>query len=370
MARIILTGLNGYGGNLVKELLQDINNELVAVVSGAPERSEYYLQLMDRGTRFYQTIESCLAKECPDMAIICTPMHIHYREVMACLEKGISVYCEKPLVTTMDSLANIQKAANEKGAIVAVGFQWSFSKGIQHLKKDILCGKYGKLKNIKSLVNWIRPISYYKNSNWKGRNIDASGHIIYDNLASNAGAHFLHNMLFLSGPEMTKALDIREASVNWNAYRAHDIETFDTLCLKIKKDDLQIGFWGTLVSDSAGFIEFEATCEQAKIVYPYDKEKHIAAICKGGTVVLYDNPDNNRYKHYQEVAEALESGTQVACDMNTVEPFQQMLEHMRLHMEVKEFDRTGIVRTEDSVVVKDLSKKLRKAYLEESNLEE
>ena len=76
MARIILTGLNGYGGNLVKELLQDTNNELVAVVSGAPERSEYYLQLMNRGTCFYQTIESCLAKECPDMAIICTPMHI------------------------------------------------------------------------------------------------------------------------------------------------------------------------------------------------------------------------------------------------------------------------------------------------------
>ena len=63
---------------------------------------------------------------------------------------------------------------------------------------------------------------------------------------------------------MTKALDIRDASVEWNAYRAHDIETFDTLCLKIKKDDLQIGFWGTLVSDSAGFIEFEAAVSRQK----------------------------------------------------------------------------------------------------------
>lgn len=365
MANIILTGLNGYGSHFVKELLYDDKNKLIAVVSGAPERSEFYAQLLEQGTRFYKTIEGCLAEEHPDMAIICTPMHIHYKEVMACLKKGISIYCEKPLTTTLDSLLEIKKLAKEQSAIVAVGFQWSFSKGIQNLKKDILGGKYGKLKSIKTLVNWTRPISYYESSNWKGRYLDGEGCIINDNIVSNTTAHYLHNILFLSGKEMTRALDVKSASYEWQAYRAHSIDTFDTLSLMIKKDDLKIGYWGTLVSDDAGGVEFEAVCEQAKIVYPYGEEKHIAAIKGDGTLTLYDNPDNERYKHYQKVAEAMERGMDVACDVNTVEPFQYVVEQMRLHMDVHAFSKEDVVRTEDRVLVKGISEKLRKAYLED-----
>lgn len=366
MANIILTGLNGYGNNFVREILHDDGNKLIAVVSGAPEKSEYYPQLVERGTRFYKNIETCLAEETPDMAIICTPMHIHYREVMACLEKGVSVYCEKPLTTTVDTLLEVKKLAKEKGAVVAVGFQWSFSKGIQNLKHDILAGKYGKLKSIKTFANLVRPVNYYKESSWKGRNVDAFGQVIFDNIVSNPTAHFLHNMLFLSGAEMTKALNVEDACYEARGYRAHDIETFDTLSLKIKKDDLQIGFWGTLVSDDAGPIEFEAVCEQAKIVYPYDEEKHIAAVEQDGAVTLYDNPDISRFKHYQEVAKALEHGTNVACDVDTVEPFQKVIEYLRLHMKAQEFDKADIVTAENSVVVKGISERLRKAYLEEN----
>lgn len=370
MANIILTGLNGYGNHFVRELLQDSDNELIAVVSGAPERSEFYSQLVERGIRFYRNIENCLKEETPDMAIICTPMHIHFREVMACLEKGISVYCEKPLTPTVDALLEIKELAKEKGALVAVGFQWSFSEGIRNLKRDILENKYGKLKSIKTLVNWVRPISYFTNSNWKGRYTDEAGNIIFDNIVSNTAAHYLHNMLFLSGAEMTRALDVSKASYEGKMYRAHRIDTFDTISLKMAVNDLQIGFWGTLVSDEGGHIELEAICEDANIVYPYDEEKHIAAIQKDGTVTLYDNPDKNRYTHYQEVARALNSGRPISCDVHTVEPFQQVVEYLRLHMDVKEFDKADVVVTEDSVVVKDMSKRLQKVYLKEVDLEE
>ena len=368
MANIILTGLNGYGSNFVRELLQDKDNKLVAVISGAPEKSIYYPQLMERGIHFYKNIEECLAKELPDMAIICTPMHIHYKEVMVCLEKGVSVYCEKPLTTTVDTLLEVKRLAKETDAIVAVGFQWSFSDGIQMLKRDILAGKYGKIKSIKTIADWVRPISYYTDSSWKGRNIDASGQVIFDSVVSNPTAHYLHNMLFVCGTEMTRALDVDGASYEASAYRAHDIETFDTLSMKIKKDDLQIGFWGTLVSDKTSPVEFEAVCEGAKIVYPYDEEMHIAAIKQDGTVILYDNPDKDRFGHYKEVAEAIKEGSFVACDVETAEPFQQVIEYLRLNLDVTNFPEEHVVKTENSIVVKGLSERLRKAYLEEKNL--
>lgn len=365
MARIILTGLNGYGGNFVRELLQDSSNELVAVVSGAPEKSVYYPQLRENGTRFYKKIEECLDKECPDMAIICTPMHIHYKEVMACLERGVHVYCEKPLTTTVDTLQQIKEKAAEKGVLVAVGFQWSFSEGIQNLKRDLLSGTYGTVVKMKTLVDWVRPISYYKESGWKGLNKDASGQVIFDCIISNPTAHYLHNMLFLLGEEPTEALDVEGASYEMQAYRTHDIETFDTLLMQIKKGDVQLGYWGTLVSDKQSPVEFEVACEKAKIVYPYDEEKHIAAICRDGEVVLYENPDKDRFAHYREVVKAIEKGLGVACGPKTVEPFQQVIEYLRLHADVKCFPKEDIVEEENSIVVNGLSERLHKAYLGE-----
>lgn len=365
MANIILTGLNGYGGNFARELLQDKCNTLIAVVSGSPEKSPYYPQLVEQGTHFYKSLEQCLAEESPDMAIICTPMHIHYKEVMACLEKGVSVYCEKPLTTTLDTTIEIKRLAKEKGAIVAVGFQWSYSEGIQNLKGDILSGKYGKLKSIKTFANFVRPVSYYKESSWKGRNLDASGQVIFDNIVSNVTAHYVHNMLFLSGAEMTKALDVEDAEFQVCGYRAHDIETFDTISMKIKKGDVQIGLWGTLVSDNESPVEFEGTCEQARIVFPYDEEKHIAAIGFDGTVTLYDCPDNERFQHYQKVAKAVEVGASVACDAETVVPFQRVVEYLRLHLNVENFDQEEVVKADNRVYVKGISQRLRKAYEEE-----
>ena len=93
MKNIILTGLNGYGGNFIEELLKANNGsyQLVAVVSRNSKKSKHYQTLLNYGIRFYETIESCLENEKVDLAIITTPMHIHYQEVMAALEKGISI---------------------------------------------------------------------------------------------------------------------------------------------------------------------------------------------------------------------------------------------------------------------------------------
>ena len=367
MAKVVVTGLNGYGGNFVRELLKDTHNELIAVISGSPQKSPYYEELLSREISVYPTIESCLEQKIPDMVIICTPAHIHYREVMACLNKGVSVYCEKPLTTTLEKTLAIKKLAKEKGLTVAVGFQWSYSEGIQNLKQDILNNKYGKITNIKTLANFVRPIHYYANSSWKGKNLDASGEVIFDNVLSNVTAHYMHNMLFLAGAEMTKALDVTEGvDYDVTCYRAHNIEGFDTIILKLTKGHLQIGLYGTLVAQNTSPVEFMLEGEKGKIVYPYDEEEHIAAIDADGIVTLYGRPDNNRFTHYQEVIAAMEAGSPAVCDVETVEPFQRVVEYVRQHMDVQSFHPEDVIVTEDNVFVRGISERLRKAYDEET----
>ncbi len=205
--KIILTGLNGYGKNFVKEMLKsnDDSYKLVAVVSGNPKKSGYYKELLEHDVKIYDTIESCLNGNKADLAIIATPAHVHHKEIISALKHGVNVFCEKPLAPTIDECLEIKKLSEKANLFVAVDFQWSYSKAIQNLKKDILNNKFGKIKKLQTLLSWNRPKSYYENSSWKGVNINKDGNFILDCIISNNASHFLHNILFLSGKTLYEA---------------------------------------------------------------------------------------------------------------------------------------------------------------------
>ena len=200
--------LNGYGKYFVAELLKEEvkeDVELVGVVSRNPRASEYYEQLLENGVGIYDNLEACLAENEVHLAMITTPMHIHYEEVMCALRHGANVFCEKPLAPTVDECLEIKRVAKQLGKFVAVDFQWSYSTAMQHLKRDILAGKYGDIKGIKTVVNWNRPKSYFKESNWKGKVRGDDGKYILESVMSNGAAHFLHNLFFLCGETMEKS---------------------------------------------------------------------------------------------------------------------------------------------------------------------
>ena len=53
-----------------------------------------------------------------------------------------------------------------------IGYQWSYSEGIQSLKKDILTGRFGKPLRMKSMCLWSRDFSYFSRNNWAFRKKD------------------------------------------------------------------------------------------------------------------------------------------------------------------------------------------------------
>jgi predicted dehydrogenase len=59
----------------------------------------------------------------PEAAIIATPPPTHLVLVQECLERGLSVFCEKPLVMSMDELNCIEVP---EGQILQVGYQFAY----------------------------------------------------------------------------------------------------------------------------------------------------------------------------------------------------------------------------------------------------
>ncbi|MBE5963281.1 MAG: Gfo/Idh/MocA family oxidoreductase [Lachnospiraceae bacterium] len=363
MQKIILTGLNGYGGHFVEELLH--NNPgtccLSAVISRNPEQSPYYEELIQKGIAIFSSLEECLTQISADLAIITTPMHIHYKEVMCALNHNVSVYCEKPLAPTVEECIQIKEKAREKGCIAAVGFQWSFSKGILSLKKDILNERYGKLEQIKTIANWNRPKAYFTNSSWKGRYFGENGERIMESVISNNAIHFLHNILFLCGESMETAAEI--ACMEGEAFRAHHIEVFDTVCLRMKTEkEQELLFYASIVSKQSEPAAFQIHFEHAVASYPVGDKKQIQVVCDDGNVIWYDSPDEGRYVHYQDVLDAIRLKTSVTCDANTVLPSVKVVNTAMKKLPINDFPLEMVKEDDEILYVPGLQERLNDCY--------
>src|SRR5699024_9399417 len=145
-----------------------------------------------------------------------------------------------------------------------VGFNWSFTDSIQQLKKDLLAKKFGEIKRLKSIVLWPRSLDYYSRSDWAGKMYSKDGDYIYDSVANNATAHFLHNLFYLTGDSLDASAILKD--VTPELYRANTIETFDTCAIKVTtNEDIDIFFYASHAVDDIVNPMFEIECEHAKI---------------------------------------------------------------------------------------------------------
>ena len=92
----------------------------------------------------YASLEQLLEEAQPDILAIVAPDDVHAPAATAALERGIAVFCEKPLANdaaTANALARLQA---ERAAVATVGFSFRFSPALQQLKRDVAAGVLGE----------------------------------------------------------------------------------------------------------------------------------------------------------------------------------------------------------------------------------
>lgn len=81
----------------------------------------------------YNELENLL-KEDIDAAIISTHADGHYEIAKKLLEKGVSIYIDKPITYNLEKSMEIEKLAKEKNLIAMVGFNRRFCPKVKELK--------------------------------------------------------------------------------------------------------------------------------------------------------------------------------------------------------------------------------------------
>jgi predicted dehydrogenase len=86
--------------------------------------------------------------------IIATPPHWHALQFMATLERGLDVYCEKPLSYDVREGQAMVAAARRSGRVVQIGFQRRQSPAIRQVREYLEAGKAGRIVQMEAQIHY------------------------------------------------------------------------------------------------------------------------------------------------------------------------------------------------------------------------
>jgi predicted dehydrogenase len=116
----------------------------------------------------YTHLDTMLATERPDLAILCTPPVAHHAGVQTCLEAGAWVWCEKPPVLSLAEYDDLATLERDGGPYVGYVFQHRFGSAARTLRRQIADGTLGRpLVGICHTL-WYRDHAYFEVP-WRGR---------------------------------------------------------------------------------------------------------------------------------------------------------------------------------------------------------
>ena len=307
---ILLVGMSGYGNIYLKELLTNKNENafLKGVVDIDPQRSDYYKEIVKRDIPIYESLNQFYSNNHSDLAIISTPIHLHKEQSCYAMNHGSNVLCEKPMSADPEDIQALVDTRDRTGKFLAIGFNWSFTPSIQKLKSDILNGEFGKIKRLKSIALWPRTEDYYNRSGWAGKKYSPNGDMIFDSVANNATAHFLHHLFYITGDTIGTSAQL--SRVTAELYRANAIETFDTCAVKMKtKSDIDIYYYATHAVKKTSDPQFVIECDKATITYQ-SGYGDVVATWKDGTKKTYEDPENEHLAKLDVCIQAIQQGNQ------------------------------------------------------------
>jgi len=92
----------------------------------------------------YTDADEMLAKENLDMVSIVLPTYLHCEYTVKCLDKGLHVFCEKPMALNPEQCRQMIDAANRNNKKLMIGHCLRFWGEYEVVKEIIDSGKYGK----------------------------------------------------------------------------------------------------------------------------------------------------------------------------------------------------------------------------------
>jgi predicted dehydrogenase len=141
----------GVIGQLRAQALRDLPGTSLRYVFDVDEAAARALA-EQHGARATTDYNGLLAIEDFDVVIVSSPPQFHEAQVVAALEAGKDVLCEKPLANSLDAARNMVETARRLGRTLTTGFNHRYFPAIQTVKRAIDDGLIGELDHVRAFA--------------------------------------------------------------------------------------------------------------------------------------------------------------------------------------------------------------------------
>ncbi|HZT41390.1 MAG TPA: Gfo/Idh/MocA family oxidoreductase [Chthonomonadaceae bacterium] len=126
--------------------MQRVADALAAESTGAPVKT-------------FADYRDLLTQSELDFACINSPNRWHVEQLLASLEHGLHVLCEKPLSMVPAEVQRVVEATQKSGRLVAIAYQSRYRRDARILRRALYSGKWGRVTSVSifSCEDWITP---------------------------------------------------------------------------------------------------------------------------------------------------------------------------------------------------------------------
>ncbi|NLE45237.1 MAG: Gfo/Idh/MocA family oxidoreductase [Chloroflexi bacterium] len=146
-----------------------------------------------------------------DAAFIITPHAYHYEQARICLEAGLDVLLEKPMVMNAAEARNLIQTRDRTGGLLTVAFNGSLSPQVRKASQMLRSGELGDILSISAVV-W-QSWGTGTHGTWRQSPAVSGGGFLFD-----TGAHMLNTVADLAGEDFVEV-------AAWLDNRGRPVET-------------------------------------------------------------------------------------------------------------------------------------------------
>jgi predicted dehydrogenase len=200
--RIAMIGCGIMAGWHIREIMKYAASSEIAVVC-EPSEAAYNANarlFSDAGLEpppNQPDLARLLAEHAVDTAFIITPHVHHHDQTVACLEAGLDVLLEKPMVMSTAEAESLIAAQQRTGRLLVVAFPGGLSPRIRKAVAMLRSGELGRLLSISASV-W-QDWGAITTGTWRQVPQLAGGGFLFD-----TGAHMLNTVCDLAGQELAE----------------------------------------------------------------------------------------------------------------------------------------------------------------------
>ena len=176
MIRIAVVGVGKMGLSHLSLLGAHPGVEVVAIC----DSSAYVLDVLSSNTGIpaVKDYDALLERTDLDAVVIATPTHAHYAMVKAALDRGLHVFCEKPLTLEAAQSTELADLARAKGLHAQVGYHNRFVAAFAEAKRLLDAGAIGEVRHVQAEA-YGPVVLRAKGGTWRTRRADGGG-CLYD----------------------------------------------------------------------------------------------------------------------------------------------------------------------------------------------